>query len=73
MLYVTTHSTHFIYGYMASKLISNSLQQHLLNSFKEGRKEGNALCNDTLNTFYLWLYGIKTYFKQSTTAFTQFR
>ena len=23
-----------------------------------GRKEGNVLFNDTLNTFYLWLYGI---------------
>ena len=26
---------------------------------KEGRKEGNVLFNDTLNTFYLRLYGIK--------------
>ena len=23
------------------------------------RKEGNVLFNDTLNTFYLWLYGIR--------------
>ena len=23
------------------------------------RKEGNVLFNDALNTFYLWLYGIK--------------
>ena len=23
-----------------------------------GRKEGNVLFNDTLNTFYLWSYGI---------------
>ena len=23
-----------------------------------GRKEGNVLFNDALNTFYLWLYGI---------------
>ena len=21
-------------------------------------KEGNVLCNDELNTFYLWLYGV---------------
>ena len=27
-------------------------------SDKSGRKEGNVLFNDTLNTFYLWLYGI---------------
>ena len=25
----------------------------------EGWKEGNVLFNDTLNTFYLWLYGIE--------------
>ena len=25
----------------------------------EGRKEGNVLFNDTLNTFYLRLYGIR--------------
>ena len=23
------------------------------------RKEGNVLFNDTLNTFYLWLYGVR--------------
>ena len=23
------------------------------------RKEGNVLFNDALNTFYLWLYGVK--------------
>ena len=40
MLYLTTHATHFIYGYM------------------EGKKEGNALFNDALNTFYLQLYGV---------------
>ena len=26
---------------------------------KKGRKEGNVLFNDALNTFYLWLYGIR--------------
>ena len=25
----------------------------------EGRKEGNILFNDTLNTFYLRLYGVR--------------
>ena len=25
---------------------------------KYGRKEGNVLFNDALNTFYLWLYGV---------------
>ena len=28
------------------------------NIYKEGRKEGNVLFNDALNTFYLWFYGI---------------
>ena len=41
MFYLTTHSTHFIYGYM------------------EGRREGNVLFNDALNTFYLRLYGVR--------------
>ena len=26
---------------------------------KEGRKKGNVLFNDTLNTFYLRLYGVR--------------
>ena len=38
--YLTTHSTHFIYG----------------------RKEGNVLFNDALNTFYLRLYGVRFLF-----------
>ena len=42
MVYLTTHSTHFIYAYMASDIW----------------KEGNVLLNDSLNTFYLRLYGI---------------
>ena len=40
--YLTTHSTHFIYGYMASDIW----------------KEGRVLFNDALNTFYLRLYGV---------------
>ena len=32
---------------------------HLKEGRKEGRKEGNGFFNDTLNTFYLWLYGIR--------------
>ena len=28
-------------------------------SDQEGRKEGNVLFNDALNTFYLWLYGVR--------------
>ena len=44
MFYLTTHSTHFIYSYMASHIWL--------------RKEGNVLFNDALNTFYLQLYGV---------------
>ena len=36
------NSVHFIYGYIVS----------------DGRKKGNVLFNDALNTFYLRLYGI---------------
>ena len=25
----------------------------------EGRKKGNVLFNEALNTFYLWLYGVR--------------
>ena len=46
MFYLTTHSTHFICGYM---VLDNLV------------KEGNVLFNDTLNTFYLWLYGIGSF------------
>ena len=51
MFYLTTHSTHFIlwlYGV-----------RHMVKFvYKEGMKEGNVLFNDTLNTFYLRLYGV---------------
>ena len=32
--------------------------KHLSIAGQNGRKEGNVLFNDTLNTFYLQLYGI---------------
>ena len=54
MFYLTTHSTHFIYGYMASDIII-MVKDH---SDSE-RKEGNVLFNDALNTFCLWLYGVR--------------
>ena len=44
-MYLTTHSTHFIYGYMASD--------------RGRKKEGNVLFNNALNTFYLRLYGVR--------------
>ena len=35
------------------------LQKLLPSTCREGRKEGNVLFNDALNTFYLWLYDIR--------------
>ena len=43
-----THSTHFIYGYMASDMVK----------YHSDSEDGNVLFNDTLNIFYLRLYGI---------------
>ena len=33
-------------------------------TYGKGRKEGNVLFNDALNTFYLWLYGIRHMVKE---------
>ena len=52
MFYLTTHSTHFIYGYMASHMVKD-------HSDSERERERNVLFNDALNTFYLRLYGIR--------------
>ena len=48
VFYLTTHSTHVIYGYMASD-----------HSDSERERERNVLFNDALNTFYLRLYGVR--------------
>ena len=38
----------------------HSLVSHVYTfHFPEGRKEGHVLFNNALNTFYLWLYGIR--------------
>ena len=55
MFYLTTHSTHFIYGYMVSDIWL--------------RKEGNVLFNDALNTFYLRLYGVRHMVKEGRKCF----
>ena len=34
-------------------------KKYLNGSIMKARKEGNILFNGTLNTFYLWLYGVK--------------
>ena len=53
MFYLTTHSTHFIYGYLASDIWLRTI----LIVRKE--RERNVLFNDALNTFYLRLYGVR--------------
>ena len=63
MFYLTTHSTHFIYGYMEGRkkemVYLTTHSTHFIYGYMEGRKEGNVLFNDALNTFYLRLYGSK--------------
>ena len=57
MFYLTMHSTHFIYGYMASAIWLRTI-------LIVGReRERNVLFNDTLNTFYLRLFGIRLMIK----------
>ena len=53
MVYLTTHSTHFIYVYMEGRN-GNVLFKNALNTFYlrlYGRKEWNGLFNNALNTF----------------------
>ena len=64
IFYLTTHSTHFIYGYMASdSKRGNPLLPHGLlfpiSSKGSFMREGYVLFNNALNTFYLWLYGVR--------------
>ena len=53
MFYLTTHSTHFIYGYMASDIWLRTIP------IVRKERERNVLFNDALNTFYLRLYGVR--------------
>ena len=71
MFYLTTHSTHFIYGYMEGNVLFNDALntfylrlngvRHMVkdHSDSERERERNVLFNDTLNTFYLRLYGVR--------------
>ena len=54
MFYLITYSTHFIYSYMVSDML---VKYHA--ESERGRKEGNVLFNDALNTIYLRLCGIR--------------
>ena len=62
MFYLTTHSTHFIYGYMERERERNVLFNDALNTFYlqlYGERKREVLFNDALNTFYLRLYGVR--------------
>ena len=39
----------------------NEIHNTDISSNSKKKKEGNVLFNDTLSTFYLWLYGIRRY------------
>ena len=60
MFYLTTHSTHFIYGYMkeGNVLFNNALNTFYLRLYGVSQN-GNVLFNDALNTIYLRLYGVR--------------
>ena len=57
MFYLTMHSTHFIYGYMASDIWLRTILIVRKETRCRGatKKEGNVLFNNALNTFYLAL------------------
>ena len=59
MFYLTTHSTHFIYGYVASDIWYRTTQIAREERERERERERNVLFNDALNTFYLRLYGVR--------------
>ena len=60
MLYLTMHSTHFIYGYMASAAAARARMERVAEHPDSG-KEGSALFNDSLNTFYLQSRNIQSW------------
>ena len=73
MFYLTTHTTHFIYGYMERErnvLFNDALNtfylrlygvRHMVNnhSDSERERERNVLFNNALNIFYRRLYGVR--------------
>ena len=70
MFYLTTHSTYHsymnVYKYVHTFLLNNNtispflINGHIMTrNYFQLRKEGNILFNDALDTFYLWLYGVR--------------
>ena len=56
---VLSYEITFFFNLVCFDLVSIASNLICLRSFKKTRKEGNVLFNDTLNTFYLQLYGIR--------------
>ena len=59
--YLTTHSAHFIYGYVEGRkkmFYLTTHSTHFIYGYTEGRNK-NVLFNDALNTFFLRLYGVR--------------
>ena len=52
-------STSSLTGIGSRRRVAWIFQPAAFRSVMTGRKEGNVLFNDVLNTFYLWLYGIR--------------
>ena len=64
VFYLTTHSTHFIYGYMERErererevFYLTTHSTHFIYGHMERERERSVLFNDALNTFYLRSYG----------------
>ena len=64
MLYLTTHSTHFIYGVCGRKemfYLTTHSTHFILRLYGVRYMEGNVLFNDALNTFYFTVIWRQTY------------
>ena len=69
--YVKTNGVCFLcyFSELWQRISEKIIKYHIYNNIiarKEGRKEGNILVNNTLNTFYLPLYGIRHMVKDHT-------
>ena len=60
MFYLTTHSTHFIYGYMASDIWLRTILI-VRKRERERERERNVLFNEALNTFLSTVIWRQTY------------
>ena len=57
LLGVTANREHQLHYHISTKPALGNLLQHYWETERE--RERNMLFNDALNTFYLWLYGVR--------------